>query len=172
DVAEEAGVAVQSVYFTFHTKVELLQACYELAVMGEEDPLPPPEQPWFKAIFEAPTGPEALAHFAGGFGQIAARVAVLDDVVRAAMHEPEAVAVRANSEALRRDGYRAVAASLAGRFGLRAGLDVDRATDLLLVLAGSATYRQLVVDYGWDRDGFLAWLTASLAELVLAAGGE
>ena len=28
DIAAEAGVAVQTVYFTFHTKAELLQACY------------------------------------------------------------------------------------------------------------------------------------------------
>ena len=33
DIAAEAGVGVQTVYFTFHTKAELLQACYELAVL-------------------------------------------------------------------------------------------------------------------------------------------
>ena len=47
DIAAEAGVAVQTVYFTFHTKAELLQACYELAVLGEDDPRPPPGQPWY-----------------------------------------------------------------------------------------------------------------------------
>ena len=36
DIAQAAGVAVQTVYFTFHTKGELLQACYETAVLGEE----------------------------------------------------------------------------------------------------------------------------------------
>src|SRR5215469_3584362 len=41
DIAADAGVAVQTVYFTFHTKAELLQACYELAVLGEDDPTPP-----------------------------------------------------------------------------------------------------------------------------------
>jgi AcrR family transcriptional regulator len=28
DIAAEAGVAVRTVYFTFYTKAELLQACY------------------------------------------------------------------------------------------------------------------------------------------------
>src|SRR6516225_6294752 len=90
DVAEEAGVAVQSVYFTFHTKVELLQACYELAVLGEDDPRPPPAQPWYAAMLEAADGPAALRRFAEGNSAIAARVALLDDVVRSAAHEPDA----------------------------------------------------------------------------------
>jgi AcrR family transcriptional regulator len=48
DVAVASGVAVQTVYFRFHTKAELLQACYEDAVLGE-DRLPPPQQPWHRA---------------------------------------------------------------------------------------------------------------------------
>jgi hypothetical protein len=35
--------------FTFHTKAELLHACYELAVLGEDDPRAPPAQPWYSA---------------------------------------------------------------------------------------------------------------------------
>jgi hypothetical protein len=37
----------------------------------------------------ATTGPRALRVFACGFASIAGRVAVLDDIVRAAIHEPE-----------------------------------------------------------------------------------
>lgn len=35
DVAAAAGVAVQAVYWVFHTKPELLTACYDLAVQGD-----------------------------------------------------------------------------------------------------------------------------------------
>ena len=41
DIADAAGVAVQTVYFTFHTKSELLSRAYDLAVLGEGDPVPP-----------------------------------------------------------------------------------------------------------------------------------
>jgi hypothetical protein len=44
DVAAEAGVAVQPVYFTFHTKPELLVARYDLAVLGGSNAPPPPHQ--------------------------------------------------------------------------------------------------------------------------------
>jgi AcrR family transcriptional regulator len=169
DIAAEAGVAVQTVYFTFHTKAELLQACYELAVLGEDGPRPPPAQAWYAAMLEATDGRAALRHFAEGNSAIAARVALLDDVVRAAAHEPDAAQVRAHNERLRRDGYTRVVGHLAGRFRLRADLDPASAVDILLTLAGPATYRCLVADYGWPHDRFVEWLAATLSQQLLPA---
>lgn len=169
DVATEAGVAVQTVYFIFHTKAELLQACYERGVLGEDDPLPPPQQPWYSAMLAATTGAEGVRRFAEGNGSILARVAVLDDVVRSATHEPDAVAVRSRAEQLRRVGYEEIVEHLDRRFRLRDGLDVGAATDLLLTLAGPAVYRTLVVDYGWPHDTYIDWLSRTLAEALLTA---
>ena len=167
DIAEQAGVAVQTLYFAFHTKPELLQACYELAVLGEDKPTPPSEQPWYAAALASRAGPTAIRHFAEGVTAIIARAAVLDDVVRSARHELDAARVREHNEQLRRDGYRAIVNHLANRFGLRPGLDVDTGTDLLLTLAGPATYRPLVVEYGWSHDHYVAWLTTSLTDQLL-----
>lgn len=169
DIADEAGVAVQTVYFTFHTKAELLQACYELAVLGEDDPGPPAAQPWHAAMLEAADAQAAIRHFAEGNSAIVARVALLDDVVRSAAHEPDAAQVRAHNEQLRREGYTRIISHLAGRFGLPAGLDPADATDILLTLAGPATYRSLVADYGWPHDRFVDWLTATLSQQFLPA---
>jgi AcrR family transcriptional regulator len=168
DIATEAGVAVQTVYFTFHTKAELLQACYELAVLGEDDPRPPAAQPWHTAMLGARDGRAAIRRFAEGNSAIAARVALLDDVVRSAAHEPDAIQVRDHNEQLRRDGYRRIVGHLAGRFGLPAHLDPEDAVDILLTLAGPATYRALVADYGWPHDHFVDWLTTTLSQQLLA----
>jgi AcrR family transcriptional regulator len=168
DVADRAGVAVQTVYFTFHTKAELLQNCYDVAVLGEDDPRPPQEQPWYAAMLAARSGSTALRRFVEGNAQICARIAVLDDVTRSASHEPEAVAVRENGERLRRDGLRDVVRHLDQRFGLRAGWDVDSATDVLLTMSGGAVYRSLVIDYGWSQRAYMDWLTTTLAEQLLA----
>ena len=168
DIATEAGVAVQTVYFTFHTKAELLQACYELAVLGEDDPRPPPAQPWHTAMLDARDGRAAIRRFAEGNSAIAARVALLDDVVRSAAHEPDTIQVRDHNEQLRRDGYRRIIDHLAGRFGLPAYLDPEVAVDILLTLAGPATYRALVADYGWPHDHFVDWLATTLSQQLLA----
>lgn len=167
DIAEVAGVAVQTLYFTFHTKAELLQACYDRAVLGDEDPLPPPAQPWYAAMVKARSGRSALKHFVDGNTNIAARVAELDDIVRSTLHEPDAVRIRANSEHLRRVGYRGIVEHLASTFGLRRGVDLDRATDVLLMFGSGSVYRQLVVDYGWPDDRFRAWLTDTLVSQLL-----
>lgn len=168
DVADAAGVAVQTVYFRFHTKAELLQACYERAVLGEENPIPPMEQPWFGRFLAARSGRTALRAFADGNTEIVSRVGRLDDIVRSAAHEPDAVAVRATSEALRREGYDAMVHSIVERFGLRRGVDVDHATDLLLAYGGTAIWRSLVIDYGWSNDEFVDWLTDTLCTQLLA----
>jgi AcrR family transcriptional regulator len=167
EIARRSGVAVQTLYFTFHTKPELLQACYEVAVMGSSDPAIPQDQPWFAEVMSSRRAIDAVAAFVHGNAEIHARVAVLDDIVRAAAHEPEARAVREQSERLRRGGFRSVVTSWQQRFGLRPGLDADRATDVLLALASTATYRSLVVEDGWPVEEYVAWHTALVLEQLI-----
>jgi len=121
------------------------------------------------AMLEAADGQEAIRRFAEGNSAIAARVALLDDVVRSAAHEPDAARVRAHDEQLRRDGYTRIIGYLAGRFGLPAGLDPADAVDIVLTLAGPATYRSLVADYGWPHDRFVDWLAVTLSQQLLPA---
>ena len=114
-------------------------------------------------------GRAAIRHFAEGNSAIVARVALLDDVVRSGAHEPDAAQVRAHNERLRRDGYTRVIGHLADRFGLSADLNPPDAVDILLTLAGPATYRSLVADYHWPHDHFVAWLAATLSQQLLPA---
>jgi hypothetical protein len=121
-------------------------------------------------MLDARDGRAAIRRFAEGNSAIAARVAQLDDVVRSAAHEPDAARVRAHNEQLRRDGYGRIVAHLAGRFGLRTGLDPTDAVDILLTLGGPATYRSLVIDYGWPPESFVDWLTTTLGQQLLTPG--
>lgn len=170
DIAERAGVAVQTVYFTFHTKAELLKACFDRAVLGPER-LAPPQQAFWAEMSAAGSGRAAIAAFVSGNTAILQRVAAIDEVAKAAPHEPDAAAVVARSEQLRRDGYADAVAILAERFGLRRGLDLDTATDLLLMYGSSATYLTLR-RYGWDDQRFAAWLIDTLSEGLLARSGD
>jgi len=58
--------------------------------------------------------------------------------------------------------------TLAERGLLRAGVDVDEATDVLLMLAGPDTYLAFVRERNWSHDRFVIWAGAALAELLLA----
>jgi len=170
DIATRAHVAVQTLYFTFHTKPELLQACYEHAVLGPEK-VAPMATPEIRAAFSARSGRTALRSFVEGNARIVARAAAIDEVARAASHEPEALEVRRHSEQLRRDGYRSVVTHLQERFGLRDGLDEEAAVDLMLMLAGGATYLSLR-SYGWSDARYAEWLADLLATQLLRRPGR
>jgi AcrR family transcriptional regulator len=162
-IASRAGVAVQTLYFTFHTKDDLLQAVQDRAVLGDDVPVPPHEQPWFRAMLEAPRIAASVRHFAIGSDLISQRVAPLIPTQHEVAGDPAGVVWR-HSEVLRRDGYRDVVAAWSAKAPLRAGLDHSRAVDLLLVLAGPEVYRKLVVEYGWSRDDYVDWLVATVLE--------
>ena len=136
DIADRAGVAVQTVYFTFHTKAELLQACFDFAVLGPER-LPPMEQSFFAELLAARSGRAALAAFVRGNTEILARAAAIKEVAESAPHEPDAAAVVARSERLRREGLAQIVG--AARRPVRAPGGPDRrrrhrpALDALLV---------------------------------------
>ena len=99
DIAVAAGVAVQTVYFTFHTKSELLSRAYDFAVLGEGDPLPPEEQAWFARMIDEPDLIPSLRHVVEGIGEILRRATPLDTVVRAeAGSDPDTARVRALHE--------------------------------------------------------------------------
>ena len=137
DIAAAAGVAVQTLYFTFHTKAELLHNVYDLAVLGEDDPIPPTEQPWWAEMLAAKRLEDALGLLVDNLTTILARAAPLDDFVRAASLDPDPARVRAYNERLRRQVYAQVVEHLGARFGLRPGLAPEQATDVLLLLLGA-----------------------------------
>ena len=108
-VAERAGVAVQTVYFVFHTKAELLSRAYDFAVMGEGEPRIPEEQAWYQEMAAEPDVTAALRHLVGGVSDIIRRVTPLYVVGRASSDSDEEIArVQTFHEKWRADGYRAM----------------------------------------------------------------
>src|SRR5829696_588059 len=78
DIATAAGVAVQTVYFVFHTKTEVLDSAYGLAVMGEDEPAVPEDQGWYREALAQPDVSIAVTLMVGGLSEIVRRVAPLD----------------------------------------------------------------------------------------------
>jgi len=61
----------------------------------------------------------------------------------------------------------AVAQSLDARGALRDGVDVSAATDVLYMIAGPETFRQLVRDRGWSPRRYERWLVEAGKHLLL-----
>jgi AcrR family transcriptional regulator len=173
DIAEAAGVAVQTVYFVFHTKGELLSRTYDFAVLGEEEPLPPEQRAWYAQMIAEPDVIRALRHTVVGAGAILARATPLDTVVRAsAGSDPDTARVRALHERWRAEGYRAMLEILRQKSALRDGITPERATHLLLLYLGADVYRVLVHDFGWTHADWIDWTGATVAEQVFSRPGS
>lgn len=173
DIAAAAGVAVQTVYFVFHTKTEVLDSAYSLAVMGEDDPAVPQDQAWYRQALAEPDVSVALQLVIDGLSVILRRVAPLDFAVRtAAAADPDASAFLASNEAMRAGGYREIVELLSRKCPLREHLAEARATDVLLFLASPGAYRTLVIERGWTHGEWVAWTSGALAAQLFDLGGR
>jgi len=163
-IADAAGVAVQTVYFTFHTKAAVLSRAYDFAVMGDEEGRVPWEQPWYREMAAEPDAIEALGHLAAGVGEITRRLTPLYVVASGtAASDPEVADVVDRHERWRVDGYRGMVEVLRTKAPLRPELTPERANDLLLLYAGMDVYHALVEVAGWSHEEWIAWTQATLA---------
>jgi AcrR family transcriptional regulator len=160
-IAEEAGVAVQTLYFTFHTKAGLLQETFDRAVLGDV-PVPPEKTEWFEAMEAETAIRPALRHLVTGVTAILERVAPLRPVFDAAAAEDGVAEVWQRGERLRLEGYRRIVEILAAKRPLRAGYDLVTATDVLFVLLGPDTFRAFVEGRSWTVEGWKTWVAATI----------
>lgn len=169
-IAKRAGVAVQTVYFVFHTKADLISAVIDVAVMGEEEPTAPEETDWWAAMESEPAPEEALRIFVRGVAPLFERGAAISEILRAAsLTDPDVRRTHERHERLRDEGFRQVVTLLARKGALRDGLDVDAATDVFLVVCGDALWHQLRTERGWPPERVVDWMCDALPRLLLAA---
>jgi len=166
-IAEEAGVAVQTIYFTFHSKPELLREALTLAVLGDEQPLAPHEREWFHQLAAEPDPRLALGIFVDSTQAIFERVSPLLGVFRTS--DPEVAAMWRHSEQLRHDGYRKIVTTLAGKAPLKEGLTVALATDAVFALLSPDLYRLISIDRGWGPKRWATWIKGVLFDVLFGA---
>lgn len=170
-IAAGAGVAVQTVYFAFHTKAELLLAAVTVAGGDPDAPEDPTERAWFGRVITAASGARRLALIVELGNEIYGRVAPLMSAVRAAASVDPGVDLAWNGlAARRRDGMRQVIDVFARRDELRPGLDPTLALDLLFGIHRSETYLAFTQECGWSIARYKAWQFATLARQLLPDG--
>jgi AcrR family transcriptional regulator len=159
-VAHDAGVAVQTVYFVFRTKGDLLQAVYEHVVLGPEG-TPPHLSSWWRSVEAEPQIEPAVRILVHGTADLLERVSPL---MRTVLGDETARTGYEFNEQLRHEGYSRLLAILTAKQQLRDGLGPDRARDLLLLLTGPQVYVQLTYDLKWEREEIEDWMAASVLQ--------
>jgi len=168
-VAEQAGVAVQTVYFHFGNKRTLLKHVMDVAAVGDDEPVPLLERPWLARIRQEPDPRRIIELWLANSAEILLRVAPLMRVMRGAVGtDPELAAQWQTNQQQTRAAYALLAELLTGRGALRPGLDAGEARDIAFTITGVESYLQFTDVCGWTPRQWQERTAAILSDCLLA----
>lgn len=168
-IAEEADVAVQTVYAAFGTKRAILTVLIATRVVGDDDPAPLHERDEWQAIETEGEPRRQIEQLAAVATRIGSRIADLYAVLAAAAaSDPDIADAYQWQQRARYADQQRVARSLASRDALLPGLTDTQATDIIWTLANPHTYRTLVIERRWPPSDYQRWLTRALESSLLA----
>jgi AcrR family transcriptional regulator len=168
-VATAADVSVQTVYNVVGGKPALLKAVYDVTLAGDDEPVPMAERPAFRAMLDATDGRDLLAQYAHLGRLLSERTLPLVTTVlaQAATGDADLAAFADTIEDERAIGTRATARLVADRFGLREGLGVDEAADVLWAVTAPDLTDRLVNRRGWSWDSAERLIADLMASALL-----
>ena len=155
-VARSAEVSAQTIYNVFGTKSALLKAAYDIALVGDADPVPLAERPDVRALY-ADSDP---ARFLRGYARLGRTVLdrvgalMLQVVAGAGAGEEDLVALNETMNRERLVGTGMVARRLAELDALAPGLSVDQARDRIWTLNSVEVWHLVTGTLGWTDDEY------------------
>jgi AcrR family transcriptional regulator len=167
-VADEAGVAVQTVYKAFRNKPGLVKALVDVAIVGDDEPVPLMEREFVRTNMAEPDPAKKLRDFGVHLADVAPRVNALALVVRdAAAADPSAAEVWQQMQTERLTGMTAFAHHLRAEKHLRAGVSVDIARDVLWTHSSTELWDLLVNQRRWTLKHYGRWIGDQLVAALL-----
>jgi TetR/AcrR family transcriptional regulator of autoinduction and epiphytic fitness len=169
-IAEEAGVAVPTVYAGLRSKAGVLRAVVDLTVRGDDEAVPLASRSEWREMEREDDPRRQLALFARIHRQIGDReAAVFAQLEAAAGADPEATRMLADHDDRRYQTQSRLARSLHRKKALKRGLTAREAADLIWTLASERTYLALVRDRGWRPEQYERWVVDQLEAALLPA---
>ncbi|SDL36990.1 TetR/AcrR family transcriptional regulator [Nonomuraea jiangxiensis] len=163
EVADRAGVAVQTVYFVFGNKRTLFKDVVDTTIAGDLEPVATMDREWFRAACAAPTAADQLRAHVRGTSQVLARVApIMPVIAAAAATDPQIAAQWPDDHDPRYTVQHAAAQALVGKPGAHPDVPVTLVADLLFGLLSPELYLLFVQDRGWSPDRWEEWAHATL----------
>jgi AcrR family transcriptional regulator len=157
DIAAAAGVAVRTVYGV-GSKVEVLAAALDVAIVGDDQPVPILERAWFRQLVAEPDGVSALGVFRDAASRVIERVYPLYAATRDGSTDPELAEVLHRNKHQRFTTHTHVARELATKADFDASVAVERAAQVIYTVMSQETYGLLVVEHGWGVTDWAYWV--------------
>jgi AcrR family transcriptional regulator len=167
-IAVNAVVAVQTVYFHFGNKATVLKQIVDTLAVGDDEPVPMLDRPWVQQMREEPDGRRALAILLASSRAIMTRLAPILKIVRdAAGADPEMAALWETIQQQRLSDFRVFTQLLADKQALGPDLAAEQAADIIFCLLSPELYLSFTAQRGWTPGQWEQWINHTLTATVL-----
>jgi AcrR family transcriptional regulator len=167
-VAAAAGVSVETVYKAFTNKPGLVKAVFDVAIVGDDDPVPMMQRDFVRRNMAEPDPRRKLEAYGEHLGQLGPRIGPILLVVRsAAATDAGAAGVWEALQAERLTGMAAFAQHLHDGGHLREGVSEAEARDVLWTLNSVELWDLLVNQRHWSNARFGRWVGRQLVAALL-----
>lgn len=166
-IAARAGVSAKSVYLAFGSKAALAKAVFDIALAGDDEPVPIAERAAMRPIREEPDARRKIALFVDGLAQRQARSARVQILIRDGRHVDDALTPvweEMNEEGL--VGMTMFGQHLLATGQLRDGIDLDEVRDVLWNHLAIDNYERLVLQQGWPLQRYADWMSRAISSAV------
>ena len=172
-VADAAGVSVETVYKQVGTKRDLLWAWLGTSIAGSDEPdVPQVEQQWARDFASEHDFGRQAELAASNLRAVYERSLDVLEVIRSAAEVDEEAAELSLRQ--RSDRYRDVSEHMrrVSPASLDPDLSVDDVADIAYAITESSVYATLVRERGWTPDQYERWLADALRRLLSQSAKE
>jgi AcrR family transcriptional regulator len=168
-IASAAGVSVQTVYKAFGNKPRLAKAVFDVAMAGDDEPVPMLQRASLGRVRDEPDPRKRFRLYGEFLAEVAPRHVPVQLVIRdAARSDPEAQAVWAELQAERLKGMTLFARALHDDGHLRARVSRNEARDVLWTYNSAELFQLLVLERGWSPKRYGRWIAEALIAALVA----
>jgi AcrR family transcriptional regulator len=168
-IASAAGVSVQTVYKAFGNKARLAKAVFDVAMAGDDEPVPMLQRASLARARDEPDPRTKLRLYGEFLAEVAPRHVPVQLVIRdAATSDPEARVVWAELQAERLKGMTLFARALHDDGHLRPGISTNEARGVLWTCNSAELFQLLVLERGWPPKRYGRWVADALISALLA----
>ena len=170
-IAAEAGVSVPTVELLFGTKTQLLHVVIDVAIAGDDEPVPVLSRAWVAEAQSVRDLADFLFVVAQVVSEAQARSAgVILVAYEAASSDPDIQLLILDRESQRERTAAWIVDSVRERADLRPGLDRAGAIDTVWMLMDPVIFNRLTRHRGWSPDRYASWFADSVARLLVDTG--
>lgn len=167
-VAADAGVSVETVYKAFGNKAGLVKAVFDVALAGDDEPVPILQRAFVSQNMAEPDPRRKLIDYGELLVTIAPRANPILMVLReAAVVDSGAAEVWRTVQAERLQGMAAFASHLHHQGHLGEGISADHARDVLWTLNSVEVWDLLVRQRRWTDHRYGTWIGEQLIAALL-----